>query len=147
VKKMAPGSDRLRIKNIGEYYEGCLVVEAWLKDRTVAVEANSLLCSALMKRSEVRSKMIAELARKRGITSERLWDQILVGEAEQMTPEIYARSNPLDRPEVPEENTALEILRAFIAQSPIADAALQQVADDLGVGVDILKTKLGEINQ
>lgn len=86
---MATG-DRLRIQNVGEFYNDALKIEAWLKDRTVAAEANSLLCSALMRRNDIRKAMVSELARKRGISYEAMWDSILLEVAEQLTTEEFA---------------------------------------------------------
>jgi len=82
---MARANDRLRIQNLGEIYNDALKVEAWLTDRTVAAEANSLLCSALFKRRDIRKEMVEELARKRGLSFEEMWDSILRDEAERMT--------------------------------------------------------------
>lgn len=82
--------DGLRIQNLGEPYSDALIVEAFLKDRTVAAEANSLLCSTLYRRRDDRRTMVEELARKRGIGYEEMWDQIVTGEAQQMMPEQYS---------------------------------------------------------
>lgn len=93
---MATG-DRLRIQNLGEPYGDALVVEAFLKDRTTAAEANSLLCSTLHRRKDVRREMVEELARKRGLSFEEMWDRIVTGEASQLTPEQYAQIRSSER--------------------------------------------------
>ena len=80
---MATG-DRLRIQNLGEYYNDALTVEAFIKNRSLAAEANSLLSAQLYRRKDARESMVRELARKRNITFEEMWDQILAGTAEQM---------------------------------------------------------------
>lgn len=80
---MATG-DRLRIQNLGEYYNDALTVEAFIKNRSTAAEANSLLSAQLYRRKDSRESMVRELARKRGISFEEMWDAILAGTAEQM---------------------------------------------------------------
>ena len=75
---------RLYIAPLGEAYEDALRIEAWLKNRTVASEASSLLSARLMSRQSYREKMIGYLATKRGISPEELTQQILSGEAKPM---------------------------------------------------------------
>lgn len=70
-------SDRFLVSSLGEYYEDCLTVEAKIKNRTKALEASSLLCAKLGEREGKREKMVAYLARKRGLTYEEMWDKLL----------------------------------------------------------------------
>lgn len=82
-------NSRSYIAPLGEYYYDCLVVEAYLKGRTVSSEGASLLCHALMRREEYRNQMVEYCARKRGITPEQMWQEILTGEAKPMTPDQF----------------------------------------------------------
>jgi len=84
-------SDRFYISSIGEYYYDCLKIEAFLKGRTMAAEGATLLCSNLMKREEYREKLIAYYARKRGISLEQMWDDIVTGKAQPLTPEEFEK--------------------------------------------------------
>ena len=88
--------DRIKLTQLGENYEDTLIVEAWLKGRTPGQEASSLLCAKLMQRKQVRDEMVAELARKRGITFEEMWDRIVTGEAKQVTPKEYKQLRSQD---------------------------------------------------
>lgn len=78
---------RFQVPYLGEYYSDELRIEAVLKNRTEPQEAQSLLCSTIMRRSEVRQKMIEVLARKRGITPDELRTQILSGNYEPLEPD------------------------------------------------------------
>lgn len=74
---------RLVISPLGEFYEDLLKVDSWINARTIASQANSLLCAKLMQRQvEIRDR-VTYLAAKRGISAEDLWTQILSGEAEE----------------------------------------------------------------
>jgi len=77
---------RIFISPMGEAYLDALTIEAWLKNRSVSMEAQSLLCAMLKKRQEYREKMVAELAEKRGIPPSELKAQILAGKAEILEP-------------------------------------------------------------
>ena len=83
---MAP---RLQVPFLGEHYNDMLQVEAWIKDRSAPAEAQSLLCSALMRREAARNAIIERLAQKRGMTSAALIADILLGKASQLSPEEY----------------------------------------------------------
>lgn len=78
-------TDRFYIAPLGEYYDECLTVEAFIKKRTLANEGNSLLCAKLMEREQKREKILARLAKKRGISPETLWNDIVTGKAEHMS--------------------------------------------------------------
>ena len=73
--------DRIVISSIGEYYNDLLTIDAWIRDNTKAAQASSLLCSKLQEREERIKERIEYLAKKRGITSDELWVQILKGNA------------------------------------------------------------------
>ena len=87
-KKMAKG-DRLYLPALGEIYDDALRVEAYLKNRTMATEGNSLLCSILMKHAQYREEAVRYLARKRRITYEEMIEQILSEEAEELSTEDF----------------------------------------------------------
>jgi hypothetical protein len=89
-------SDRFWVSALGEPYMDMLTVEAWLKRRTLAAEGNSLLCAKLMQRQAYREQIVAELARKRGISFEQMWDDILLGRAEPISPADYAQLKQSD---------------------------------------------------
>ena len=84
---MAP---RLQVPFLGEHYNDMLQIEAWIKDRSAPAEAQSLLCSALMRREAVRNAIIERLAAKRGITPAELTAAILLGNASPLSQEDYA---------------------------------------------------------
>ena len=73
--------ERLVIAPIGEYYNDLLIVDSWIRDTTKSQHASSLLCSKLQEREERIKERIEYLAKKRGITSDELWVQILKGNA------------------------------------------------------------------
>jgi hypothetical protein len=74
---------RLVVSPLGEFYEDLLKIDSWINARTIASQANSLLCAKLMARqTEIRDR-VTYLAAKRGISTEDLWTQILSGEAEE----------------------------------------------------------------
>ena len=87
---MAKRTPRLQVPDLGEPYNDRLTVEAFLKDNTKTQEAASLLRSKLMEREAFRSKLVQELANKRGISYEEMWSQILTGKAKKMTSEESA---------------------------------------------------------
>ena len=84
---MAP---RLQVPFLGEHYNDMLQIEAWIKDRSAPAEAQSLLCSALMRREAARNAIIERLAAKRGMTPTALMADILLGKASQLSQEDYA---------------------------------------------------------
>lgn len=95
-------ADRFFIRHPREWYMDLLQVEAWIKGRSLSDEACNMLCTRLMQREEYRNKALDHLARKRGITREQLVEEILKGEAQQMTAEEYRQVKSTD-PESDEE--------------------------------------------
>ena len=83
------GSARFYITALGEVYHDALKIEAWIKNRTMAQEGNSLLCSALMKREAYRDRVVDYLATKRGLTREKLVELILTDQAPILTAADY----------------------------------------------------------
>ena len=63
-------------------------------------EGASLLCSNLMKREEYRDKLVAYYAKKRGVSLEQMWDDIVTGKAQPLTPEEFEKiRSAQDQPE------------------------------------------------
>ncbi|MEO1742421.1 MAG: hypothetical protein AAFR99_11520 [Cyanobacteria bacterium J06629_9] len=94
---------RLQVPFLGEHYNDMLLIEAWIKDRSAPAEAQSLLCSALMRREAVRQEIIERLAKKRGVTPAALVQDILLGKASQLSPEEFAKIQEQLAAETPEK--------------------------------------------
>lgn len=86
---MQQKDERIKIADLGEPYNDRLIVEAFLKGASIPQEATSLLRAKLMEREPFREKLVAQLARKRGITPEEMWDAIILGRATKLTREEY----------------------------------------------------------
>lgn len=85
MAKMTSRKDlRLTIAPIGEYYEDLLEVDSWINDRSKAQQASSLLCSKLQEREQRIRERVEYLAKKRGISPDELWLQILKGKAKKI---------------------------------------------------------------
>ena len=84
---------RLNIPHPGPYYYPALQIEAFMKSRETATEASELICSALDEREAQREKMVAFVARQRGISPEELVDQILRGEADPLNEDELSGNN------------------------------------------------------
>ena len=82
---------RMWVSGLGEYYSDCLMVEAFCKDRTIAFEGGSLLGSKLQEREARRDKIVAYLAKKRRITPEKMWEDIVSGKAKPLSQEEFAK--------------------------------------------------------
>jgi len=67
-----------------------LRLEAWLKSKSLANEANNLLCARLMQRKEYRAEMFEWLARKRGMSADALMLDVIAGRAKPMSQSEYA---------------------------------------------------------
>lgn len=65
--------------NLSVYYYWMLVVEAWLKNRSLSEEAGSLLSAKLMQRKPEREEMLTTIATEMGITRDELWRGIIHG--------------------------------------------------------------------
>lgn len=73
---------RLTVAPLGEFYEDLLKVDSWINNRTTAIQANSLLCAKLMQRQPEIKERVSYLAKKRDISADELWQQILSGDVE-----------------------------------------------------------------
>jgi hypothetical protein len=89
---VARKDERLLVAPLGEYYDDLLAVYAFVADRTRSVQANFLLCEKLREEEPKVRESIAYLAKKRGVEPEKLWNQILKGEAKKISPEEIAQS-------------------------------------------------------
>jgi len=76
---------RFTVPDLGEWYTDQLALDAWLNNRSKAVQAQSLLSAKLQEREATIEKRIAYIAQKRGITPEELRSQILAGKAQQIS--------------------------------------------------------------
>lgn len=78
--------ERFSIAPVGEFYRDLLEVDAWINARTASTQANSLLCAKLQEREPKIRERVAYLARKRAISPDEMWVQILKGEAQDLEP-------------------------------------------------------------
>lgn len=65
--------------NLSPYYFWMLLVESWIKGRSLSEEAGSLLGAKLMERESKREIMLERIAGRMGITRDALWNGILDG--------------------------------------------------------------------
>lgn len=83
-------SERLQIPALGEWYQDLLKIDAAINDRSEPMQANSLLCAKLQEREPKIRERVKYLADKRRISVQEMWDQLLTGKFERITPEEYA---------------------------------------------------------
>lgn len=82
--------DRITIPVLGEWHSDYLVVDAALQGRTAGQQFQWLGCSALESREDQIRARVAYLASKRGISTDELWQQMVTGTYEKLTPEEWA---------------------------------------------------------
>jgi hypothetical protein len=81
--------ERLQLAPLGEFYEDLLAIDGWLAGNSVPQQGKSLLSAKLQeKESKIRDR-VGYLARKRRISPEQMWDEILTGKAEKLSPDEY----------------------------------------------------------
>ncbi|MGL5925506.1 hypothetical protein [Chroococcidiopsis sp.] len=73
---------RLSIPSIGVYYNDLLTLDAAINDRSIPVQAQSLLCAKLQEREARINERLQYMADKFGITIEQMREKILSGEYE-----------------------------------------------------------------
>lgn len=78
--------ERIQLTGLGEWYKDLLAIDSWINGDTPTSQARSLLRAKLMEREGRIKERISYLARKRGTDPDRLWLQILKGEAEPIEP-------------------------------------------------------------
>jgi hypothetical protein len=88
--EMPKRSERLQIPALGEWYQDLLKIDAAINDRSEPMQANSLLCAKLQEREPKIRERVKYLADKRKISVPEMWDQLLTGSFERITPEEYA---------------------------------------------------------
>ena len=98
-KGMPKATERSYISYPGEYYDDAWTVEAALKGRTKTAEGSSLLCAKLQERESRRNAMVQYLANKRNISFEEMWNQLLVGDYEPITPTEFKKIQEMIEPE------------------------------------------------
>lgn len=83
---MAPKRDeRLSLPALGEWYDDLLRIDSWANNRSMAIQGQSLLCSKLQERESLIEKRVRYFAKKRGISFDEMWSQILSGRVERLT--------------------------------------------------------------
>ncbi|HEY9609321.1 hypothetical protein [Allocoleopsis sp.] len=76
---------RFTVPDLGEWYTDQLALDAWINNRSKAVQAQSLLCAKLQEREPTIEKRLTYIAQKRGLTLDELRSQILAGKAQQLS--------------------------------------------------------------
>lgn len=76
--------ERFSIAPIGEFYMDVLTVDSWINARSRSIQATSLLCAKLQEREPRVRERVNYLAKKRGVSGDELWAQILQGSAAPM---------------------------------------------------------------
>ncbi len=76
---------RFTVPDLGEWYTDQLALDAWLNNRSKAVQAQSLLSAKLQEREPIIEKRLSYIAQKRGLTPDELRSQILTGKAQQIS--------------------------------------------------------------
>ncbi|BAY15060.1 hypothetical protein NIES21_08740 [Anabaenopsis circularis NIES-21] len=84
--EMPRKDERLAIPALGEYYNDLLTVDSWVNGRTKVAQAQSLLCAKLQERDKLIRERVEYLAKKRGITFDEMWAEILNGTAQKIVP-------------------------------------------------------------
>lgn len=83
--------DRISMSSLGEYYEDILEIDARMNARSKPEQARTLVYAKIQEREGRIKERVEYLARKRGISFEQMWDQLLTGDGyEKMTPSEYA---------------------------------------------------------
>lgn len=92
---MAPkekeSSDRITMSELAEQYQDYLEVDAITNRRSKAEQARTLLYAKLRERKKEIDEKVAYLAKKRRISPEEMFDQILTGQYQRITSEEYAQ--------------------------------------------------------
>lgn len=87
---MPKKTERLQIPPIGEWYQDLLAIDAAINDRSEPTQASGLLCTKLQEREPKIRDRVQYLARKRGLTFDEMWDSLLTGKFEKLSPDEYA---------------------------------------------------------
>ena len=74
-------NERIYTSPISEYYHDLLKIDSWIVAKTKASQAASLLCAKLQERESRVKERLEYLAKKRNITVDELWNEILEDKA------------------------------------------------------------------
>jgi len=86
--------ERFSISPLGEFYMDVLTMDAWINARSRSIQATSHLCAKLQEREPRVRERVAYLAKKRGISADELWQQILQGVATPMDADDEGSDRP-----------------------------------------------------
>jgi len=89
VSAMPRKDERLQLAPLGEFYEDLLAIDGWLTGNSVPQQGKSLLSAKLQERESKIRDRVEYLAKKRRISPEQMWDEILTGKAERLSPDEY----------------------------------------------------------
>jgi len=95
---MSKKDDRLVIAPLGEPYEDLLNIDSFLAGNSVPQQGKSLLSAYLKQKKAHIEEAVSYLARKRKISFEEMWDAILTGQVEKLSPEDYRSILSKDAP-------------------------------------------------
>ena len=79
----------IHLGNLGEYYTDMLELEAFIKNSSLTVQAETLLRTHLFQRTKYRNEALEHLAWKRQISVEELKKQILTRTAAQLSQDEF----------------------------------------------------------
>lgn len=71
---------RVRLSELGEYYDDLLKIDATINARTVPAQAASNLCAKLQEREAKIKERVEYLAKKHDKTFEEMWKGLLDGD-------------------------------------------------------------------
>lgn len=83
---MARKDERLQIPALGEYLDDLLTIGSWLNRKNKVQHGQTLLVAKLQEEEARIKEQVEYLAKKRGISAEELWFDILTGKAAQLAP-------------------------------------------------------------
>lgn len=83
---MARKDERLQIPALGEYLDDLLTIGSWLNRKNKVQHGQTLLVAKLQEEEAKIKEQVEYLAKKRGISAEELWFDILTGKAVQLAP-------------------------------------------------------------
>lgn len=86
---MAKRDDRLVIAPLGEPYEDLLAIDAFLAGNSIPQQGKSSLSDHLKQKKPYIEEGVKYLARKRQVTFEAMWDMILTGQVDKLSPDEY----------------------------------------------------------
>jgi hypothetical protein len=82
---MPKKDERLALPALGEFYDDLLVIDAWLNGSSKVNQGKILLSAQLQEREPKIRDCVTYLAKKRNISPDEMWLQILSGKAQKIT--------------------------------------------------------------